>query len=113
VQDRLALGNAAKDEAQAEKVAPKQLEAMLKKHPWNQWATLALANVDINAGKLDAAANRLRAIGKPTAMVRDTRQMLGQLASALGQLEEADELLSGLLGSRLARFAKVAAELEL
>ncbi|MDQ3336797.1 MAG: hypothetical protein M4D80_16655 [Myxococcota bacterium] len=112
VQDRLALGNAAKEEAQAEKVTPKQLEAMLKKNPWNQWATLALANVDIDAGKLDAAATRLRAIGKPNAMVRDVRQMLGQLASALGQLEEADELLTGLLGSRLARFAKVAAELE-
>ena len=112
VEAKLDAAVAAKAEAQAEKVTPKQLEAMLKKNPWNQWAALALANGEIEAGKLEAAANRLRAIGKPNMMVRDARQMLGQLASALGKLEEADELLTGLLGSRLARFAKVASELD-
>ena len=45
-------------------------------------------------------------------MIRDVRHTLGQLASALGQLEEADALLSGLLGNRLGRFAKVAGELD-
>lgn len=112
VAEKLDAAIAARAEAQAEKVTPKQLEAMLKKQPWNQWAALALANADIEKGKLEPAAARLRAIGKPSTMVRDVRQTLGQLASALGKLEEADELLTGLLGGRLARFAKVAAELE-
>jgi hypothetical protein len=102
----------AKQEAQDEKATPKQLEAMLKKNPWNQWAGLALANKEIEAGKLEQAADRLRAFGKPNQLVRDVRQTLGQLSSALGQLEEADELLTGLLGARLGRFQKVASQLD-
>lgn len=112
VQDKLVAGTSAKDEASAEKLTTKQLDAMVKKNPWNQWAILALAHQEIEKGKLDAAAARLRAIGTPGQMIHDVRQTLGQLASALGRLEEADALLSGLLGSRLARFAKIAGELD-
>ena len=100
----------ARAEAQFEEVTPKQLAAMVKKQPWNQWAQLELANLEIEAGKLEAAHARLTALAKPTLMVREVRQTLAQLASALGRLEEADTLLTGLLGSRLARFQKVAAE---
>lgn len=112
VDEKLDAATVAKATALAEKVTPKQLAALLKQQPWNQWAVIALANADVEAGKLEAAANRLRAIGKPAVMVRDARQLLGQLASALGQLEEADALLTGLLGARLARFSKIATELE-
>ena len=95
---------AGRKEAEADGVTRAKLEAMQKARPWDQRVGLALAHLDLDANKLDAADKRLRAFGAPNLLVRDARTTLAQIAMADGKLEVADQLASALLEARLPRF---------
>ena len=101
-----------RDADEADGVTRAQLTAMQKQRPWDQRVGLALARLDVDAGKLDAAEARLRAFGPPGLLVRDARMQLAQLAMAQGKLEVADDLASRLLDARLPRFTVVAASFD-
>jgi cellulose synthase operon protein C len=100
-----------KDEATADGVTAAQLAAMQTKRPWDQRVTLALARLDADAGKLDAAAARLGKLGAQGMMIRDARFMLGSLQVAQGKLDEADATLTALLARRMQKFAAASAAL--
>jgi cellulose synthase operon protein C len=102
----------AKKAVEGEKLGAAELAAALKQQPWNQHAMLQLAGEEASAGKLDEAAARLTAVGAPGLLVREARLMLGQIRSAQGKLEDADAVLSSLIGARLARFTAAMAALE-
>ncbi|HSK01298.1 MAG TPA: hypothetical protein VK932_08660 [Kofleriaceae bacterium] len=106
------LALAGRKEAEAEGVTPAQLAAMAKARPWDQYVQLRLARAEIDAGKLEAAAARLDGLGAKGLLVREGRLLLAQLASALGQLERADALLTGLLAGRLERYLAASGELQ-
>ena len=112
VRDGRAAADRARPEVEAEGVTPAKLAAMLAARPWDQRVVLALAHADASAGKLAAAADRLRAIGPPGRMIRDARIMLAELLAAQDQLAEADTLVTDLLAVRLQRFAAAASALE-
>jgi len=105
-------GAGARAEAEADGVTPAQLAAMQKARPWDQRVGLMLAREDASAGKLEAAEARLRAFGAPGLLIRDARFLLAQLAAAGDHLEEADALMTGLLATRLRRFAAAGAALQ-
>ncbi len=105
------LGRATKAEDDAESDAA-QMVAKLAKRPWDQWLVVRLASADLGTGDIAAAEKRLKALGAPGLMIRDATFLLGRVALAQGQLEEADQLMSGLLGSRLQRFLAANARLE-
>ena len=91
---------------------PAKLKAWLEKRPWDQWIVVKLATADLDAGNLAAAEKRLHAIGGPGLMIREATFLYGRLALAQGQLETADNVMSGLLGSRLQRFLAANAKLD-
>lgn len=96
---------------EAEKLEGAALKAHLQKYPWDQYAVLQLAGEEASEGKLDAAAARLEAVGAPGLLVREARLLLGRIKSAEGKLEEADALLSSLIGARLLRYTAAEAQL--
>ncbi|MBS1122008.1 MAG: hypothetical protein H6Q90_4236 [Deltaproteobacteria bacterium] len=112
VETQRALATHAQPELEPETLTTAQLAAMAKQRPWDQLVILRLARDEASANQLDAAAARLAGIGKPGMMIRDARMLLGQLASANGKLDQADALLSSLLGSRLQRYLAAGAKLD-
>ena len=60
----------------------------------------------------NTADKRLRAFGAPNLLVRDARTTLAQIAMARGHLDEADQLASALLQSRLPRFLAASSALD-
>lgn len=98
------LAMAGRKEAEAEGATPAQLAAMAKQRPWDQYVQLRLTGAEIDAGKLEAAAARLDKLGPHGLLVREARLLLARLSSALGKLDQADALLTGLLAGRLERF---------
>lgn len=105
------LGRSARTEDDAETDAAK-MKAALAKRPWDQWLVVKLATADLDGGDIAAAEKRLQALGGPGLMIRDATFLYGRLALAQGQLETADNVLSGLLGSRLQRFLVASAQLD-
>ncbi|HVV87984.1 MAG TPA: hypothetical protein VHE35_33315 [Kofleriaceae bacterium] len=112
VTDARDRGKSGRAEAEADDVTPDALAAMQKARPWDQRVAVALARGELEAGKLDAAAARLRAFGPPGRLVRDGRFVLAQLAIARGDLDGAERLLTDLVHARVARFTAVAAMLD-
>lgn len=112
VEAQLAVAIAGRAEAEAEAVTPAQLAAMQRARPWDQRVALRLVGAELDAGKLDAAAARLRGFGPPARLVRDARLLLGQIAMAQGHAEEADQLVSELVTARLPRFLVAASAFE-
>ncbi|MCE9572582.1 MAG: hypothetical protein K8W52_05450, partial [Deltaproteobacteria bacterium] len=108
VEARLAEAIAGRTQAEADGVTPAQLAQMQRARPWDQRVAMRLAGIDLDAGKLEAAAARLRAFGPPARLVRDARLALGQIAMAQGHVEEADQLVSDLVTARLPRFQAAA-----
>ena len=103
---------AGRQAAEADGVTRAQLVAMQKARPWDQRVGLALARLDLDADKLDTADKRLRAFGAPNLLVRDARTTLAQIAMARGHLDEADQLATALLQSRLPRFLAASSALD-
>jgi hypothetical protein len=112
VDAQLALAVAGRAEAEADGVTPAQLAAMQAKRPWDQRVAVLLARDDVGAGRLAAAEARLRAFGAPGLLVRDARLLLGQILEQEGKLDEADQVLSALVASRMPRFVAAAAAFE-
>lgn len=102
----------ARPTTEAEGLTRPQLTAMTRKRPWDQRVALALAHADVDAGALEQAAARLRAIGADGHLVRDGRMLLASIEAQRGHLVEADALLSALLAPRLPRYVAAAAALE-
>jgi hypothetical protein len=112
VRQQRSAGTDGRDAAEADGVTRAQLTAMQKQRPWDQRVGLALARLDVDAGKLEAGETRLRAFGAPGLLVRDARMELAQLALAQGKLDVADDLASRLLEARLPRFTVASAAFE-
>ncbi len=106
------LALAGRKAAEAEDATPAQLAAMAGQRPWDQYVQLRLARAEIDAGKLDDAAARLDKLGPHGLLVREARLVLAQLSSAIGKLEQADALLTGLLAGRLERYVAASGALE-
>jgi hypothetical protein len=104
VENARALGADTRAESEAEGLTTAQLIELQAKRPWDQRVAVRLAGEELSAGKLDAARERLRALGSPGRMIRDARFLLAQVELASGELEIADELLTRLLASRQHRF---------
>ncbi|MFN0250312.1 MAG: tetratricopeptide repeat protein [Kofleriaceae bacterium] len=105
------LATAVRAESEGEKT-PAELAAMQKKRPWDQRVAIRLALQDLDEGKVDAAAARLEAFGKPSLLVRDGRMLLARIAMQQGKLDVADDLVSSMLGSRLQAFVGASAAFE-
>jgi len=102
VESQRALGREA--QKQTAELPADKLAALHAERPWDQWLVVRQANADLDAGKADAAAAKLRALGAPGLTIRDATFLLGRIAMMEGQLDVADQLLSGLLHARLSQF---------
>lgn len=94
----------ARTEAEADGVTPAQLTANASRRSWDQFAVVQLARGEMTAGKLDAAAARLTALGPPGRTIRGARRLLAQIAAAQGKLDAADAMFDALLAGWLPRF---------
>lgn len=106
------LGLEARADAEDPSLTPEALAKLQAKRPWDQRVALRLAEIDLAAGKTDAARQRLRAFGSPGRLIRDAVFLLAQVEMGDGALETADALLSRLLASRQQRFLDARAALD-
>ena len=106
------LGLEARADAEDPSLTPEVLAKMQAKRPWDQRVAVRLAELDLAAGKSDAARERLRALGSPGRMIRDAVFLLAQIEMGDGELETADAMMSRLLASRQQRFLDARAALD-
>lgn len=111
VEAQRTLGRAAHTEDEADLTAA-QLASKLAERPWDQWIAVKLASQELGTGHAKEAEARLRAMGSPGMLIRSATFVLAQIAMSRGQLEAADQLISGLLGARLQRFLAATTALE-
>ena len=109
VKEQRELAVAARNEVMADGVTPKQLAAMAAKRPWDQFAPMMLARTDAMANKNAAAIARLTKLGPAGLVVREARFLLAQLLAEDGKLDEADAIMTSVIGARLPRYAAASA----